>query len=158
LFTGDASSDFLMEALFRGGFATKPTSRSLDDGLEMIGAFQTAAIRCVPPGNLPLPIEQRNCRPFLTSEVKLLPRVKAVLALGRIAFIGYLKSIDVPGFRASGHIFRHGGRYELGQQLPTLFASYHPSPRNTNTGRLTASGLSMVVSNIIHYLAQERRE
>lgn len=152
LFTGDASSDFLMKALFRGGFATKPTSRSIGDGLEMRRAFQCATVRCVPPSNRPLPIEQRNCRPFLTSEIKLLPRVRAVLTLGRIAFTEYLRSVDVAGFRPSKYVFRHREQYALGNGLPTVFASYHPSPRNTNTGRLTIEGLSEVVLRIRRFL------
>src|SRR5512137_1515904 len=84
MFTGDRSGDFLYRALFEAGFATQPESTHRNDGLSLKNCYITASLRCAPPGNKPLPSELRNCRPFLEEEMRLLGRVRAVLALGRI--------------------------------------------------------------------------
>src|SRR4029077_6641365 len=93
MFTGDRSGDFLYRALYESGWANQPTSRHPGDGLELRGCYITAAVRCAPPGNKPRPEEIRNCRRWIASELKLLKRVRAVLALGRIAFESYLTTI-----------------------------------------------------------------
>src|SRR5204863_3806836 len=91
MFTGDRSGDFLYRALYEAGFANQPLSRDRSDGLELRGCYITAALRCAPPKNKPLPRELRNCQPYLERELQLLKRVRAVLALGRIAFDAYLR-------------------------------------------------------------------
>src|SRR5215471_20215859 len=90
MFTGDRSGDFLYRALYETGFASQPESTSRDDGLKLTGAYVTAAVRCAPPGNKPLPQEFRNCRPYLEGELDLLKDVRVVVALGRAAFDAYL--------------------------------------------------------------------
>jgi uracil-DNA glycosylase family 4 len=139
MFTGDRSGDLLYRVLHRAGFASQPRAVSRDDGLELRGAYLTAAVHCAPPGNKPAPAEIRACRGYLERELDLLTRVRVVVALGRTAFDVYLSVL-----RGRGHIgnlrayrFAHGAEYALGADLPTLLASYHPSQQNTQTGRLT---------------------
>ncbi len=152
VFTGDPSARFLMEALHEVGFASQPTSEHRDDGLVLRDAYITAAVKCVPPENRPTAEETQNCRRYLVRELKLMPGVRAVLALGRIAFEGYEGALaEVTGERYSLP-FRHGAHYPLGQGLPDLFASYHPSPRNTNTGRLQRGELIAVLQDVRSYL------
>ena len=152
MFTGDPTADFLAAALHRAGFASQPTSQHRADGLELRDAFETAVVRCAPPDDRSTPEEQRQCRPFLQEEVRLLPHVKAALAFGHVAFDNFLRAMRETTGERLRHRFAHGGRYELGASLPTLFASYHPSPRNTNTGRLTAAALDSVLADINSFL------
>ena len=140
VFTGDGvggSGDFLMSALHRAGFASIPTSHHPDDGLSLRDAFIAAAVRCAPPDNKPTPEEIANCLPHLDEEIAALPRVRVVVALGKIAFDAYLQLVKRRGRAlrprpAFGHAVTHA--------LPncqTLIGCYHPSRQNTNTGKLT---------------------
>jgi uracil-DNA glycosylase family 4 len=130
MFTGDSSGDWLARAMCESGFASKPTSSERDDGLVLKDAYITAAVRCAPPDNKPLPAELANCSKYLTAELGILSNVQVVLALGKIAFDAYCKAIGTKRL-----VFAHGARFELSGR--TLLASYHPSRQNTNTGRLT---------------------
>jgi uracil-DNA glycosylase family 4 len=130
MFTGDSSGDWLIRAMHETGFASMPTSTSMDDGLVLRDAYITAVVRCAPPGNKPLPSELLNCSQYLVSELKLLDNVKVVLALGKIAFEAYCRTAG-----AKGLVFGHGARYDIDGKV--LLASYHPSRQNTNTGKLT---------------------
>ncbi len=138
MFTGDSSGNFLYRVLHRAGFASQPTSVSRDDGLRLKDLYITAAIRCCPPGNKPLPQEFANCRPYLERELDLLPNVAVVVTLGKLAHDTYLTILKSRGAisRRSAYPFRHGAVYKFGQGLPTLIASYHPSQQNTQTGKL----------------------
>jgi uracil-DNA glycosylase family 4 len=152
MFTGDGprgAGDFLMSALHRAGLASRPRSERGDDGLVLSGAYLTAVVRCAPPGNRPLREEIASCLPFLVEELGILGDVRAVLALGRVAFDGYLRALElmdvvVPRPRPR---FAHGAIYELGEGLPVLVASYHPSRQNTQPGRLTAAMLDAVIAS-----------
>jgi uracil-DNA glycosylase family 4 len=130
MFTGDSSGDWLARAMHETGFASMPTSRSKGDGLVLNDVYVTAAVRCAPPDNKPLPSELANCSQYLVSELALLENVRVVLALGKIGFDAYCKAAG-----AKGMVFGHGARYNVGDRI--LLASYHPSRQNTNTGRLT---------------------
>ncbi len=152
LFTGDPTADFLVAALHRAGFASQPTSRHRDDGLEMIDAYELAVVRCAPPQDKPTTQEQHTCRAFLREEMELLPNVRAVLAFGRIAFDNYLRALSERLGRRLRFPFKHGAGYEMEAGLPTLFVSYHPSPRNTNTGRLTVDALDLVFAGVRRWL------
>jgi uracil-DNA glycosylase family 4 len=148
MFTGDSSGDTLTTALHRAGFANQATSQHRDDGLELHDAFITAVVRCAPPKNRPTRQEQVNCRGYLARELDLLSSVRVVLALGHIAFEGYLsllreQVVDVPRLP-----FRHGACYKFEPPLPTLVVSYHPSRQNTQTGRLTQAMLDEVFGQI----------
>lgn len=139
MFTGDRSGDWLYGALHRVGFASQAASVSCEDGMRLRDCYITATVRCAPPGNKPLPEEFDLCRPYLAEELRLLRRIRVVIALGKIAFDGYLKAC-----RDLGHdlprplpAFGHGRVHRLPSGV-TLIASYHPSQQNTFTGKLTA--------------------
>lgn len=154
MFTGDRSGDFLYARLHEAGFASQPASHHRGDGLALRGAYITATCRCAPPGNKPLPAEVANCRPYLEAELELL-RPRAVLALGKIAFDGFLALLLSRGEIASraGFVFHHGASYALPNGLPHLFAVYHPSQQNTNTGRVTPAMYRRVLLKIRRFLA-----
>lgn len=142
MFTGDGSGDFLYAALHRAGFASQPTSRGRDDGLVLTDAYITAACRCAPPDNKPAGEELGACRPFLAQEIALLPAVRVVVALGRIAFDAVLRvysNLQPSTFNLKNPVFAHNALASLGPGLPALIASYHPSRQNTQTGRLTSA-------------------
>lgn len=140
MFTGDASGDFLFPALHRAGLASRNRSRSRDDGLTLQGVFISAAARCAPPGNKPLPQELVNCAPWLAAELAFLPKLRVVLALGRIAHDAWLRLTREP---VSSVNFRHGGEAQVGSLV--LLDSYHVSRQNTNTGRLTTAMFDAVL-------------
>ena len=152
MFTGDRSGEFLYRLLHRAGLANQPNSTHRSDGLGLRNTYITAAIRCAPPANRPLPGEILNCRPYLETELELL-RPRAVLALGRIAFDAYLRLLQERGVIAarSAYPFSHGASYPL-PGGPRLFASYHPSQQNTQTGRLTPAMFIRVLGKIRRYL------
>lgn len=137
-FTGDASGNFMYPILYEAGFANQPTAVRRDDGLKLRGLYITAAGRCAPPDNKPLPQELANCAPYLEREVDGLKKVKVVVALGKIAFDAYLNFLKSRGLLPSRKefVFRHGARYAM-PDGKTLLASYHPSNQNTQTGKLT---------------------
>jgi uracil-DNA glycosylase family 4 len=144
VFTGDGdggSGDFLMRALHRTGFANIPTSRAADDGLILTDTYIAMAVRCAPPENKPLPEEIARCLDHLEAEVALLPRVRVVVALGKIGFDTWLQLQKRRGVTHSPRPqFAHGVvvRMEGGREsAPTLIGCYHPSRQNTNTGKLT---------------------
>ena len=139
MFTGDRSGDWLYGALHRFGFASQPEATSVDDGLQLFDAFVTAALRCAPPDNHPLPEERSRCRPFLEQELDhFLPRLRCIVSLGDYAFTHILRVLrdrghPVPTPRPK---FRHGGELAVGHEFHVL-SSYHPSQQNTFTGKLT---------------------
>ena len=144
-FTGDGSGDFLYPVLYRTGFASQPAAVSREDGLSLRDCWITSVVRCAPPGNKPNPEELANCMPYLDREFALLPRLRVVVCLGRIAFDGCLKHFVRTGEIESkaGFTFSHGAEYKLPSGR-SLLASFHPSLQNTNTGRLTAPMLEKV--------------
>jgi uracil-DNA glycosylase family 4 len=154
MFTGDSSGNTLFAALHRAGFANQPTSEHRDDGLELRDAFITAMARCAPPQNQPTRQEQLNCRGYLVRELELLSSVRVVLALGRIAFDGYLELVRERGVDVPRVSFEHNACYKFDPPLPTLVVSYHPSRQNTQTGRLTPAMLDQVFGRIRELLAE----
>jgi uracil-DNA glycosylase len=132
VFTGDRSGDWLYAALYRAGFANQPTSRSKDDGLRLLDAYVSAAVRCAPPGNRPTPLERDNCLPYLQRELRLLPGVRVIVCLGSFAYDAVSRALSI---RARPR-FGHGVEAPL-LDSRTLVCSYHPSQQNTFTGRLT---------------------
>jgi uracil-DNA glycosylase family 4 len=138
MFTGDRSGDFLYAALHKAGFANQATSLHRDDGLQLKNAYISATCRCAPPENKPLPKEIANCRRYFERELEIL-NPKAVLALGKIAWDGYLEILKQRGVIASRALYKfaHGAEAELAPGMPRLFGVYHPSQQNTQTGRVT---------------------
>lgn len=140
VFTGDRSGDWLYEALYRYGFANQASSTHRDDGLVLSNCYIGATVRCAPPGNKPLPEEFDNCRRFLRDEIRLLKRMRVVIALGRLAFAHYVRTCRLEGLDIPSPTprFKHGAAYRLPWGV-LLLGSYHPSQQNTFTGKLTRS-------------------
>jgi uracil-DNA glycosylase family 4 len=141
VFTGDRSGDWLFRSLHRAGFANQSLSVDRSDGLKMIDCYIAAGVRCVPPDNKPLPEERRNCLPYLVREMRALPRLSAIVTLGSIAWDATLTAL-----RENGHQvpvpkprFGHGAGVEIGGLQ--VIGCYHPSPQNTNTGKLSEQAL-----------------
>jgi len=128
----------MFPVLYEAGFASQPNSQSRNDGLMLNDMWISAVVRCAPPGNKPLPEEQRNCSHWLDEEVALLTRLRVVVCLGKIGFDGFISHLVRTGELAgrSGFEFRHGAEYRLPNGVQ-LLATYHPSLQNTNTGKLT---------------------
>ena len=132
MFTGDASGNFLFDALYRAGFASQPEATTRDDDLTLSDLFITAVARCVPPGNKPSSAELENCQPYLERELEMI-QPQVLVPLGRIAFERLRRIYSIP---ASALDFAHGATYRMKNGL-WLVCSYHPSQQNTQTGRLT---------------------
>jgi uracil-DNA glycosylase len=149
-FTGDASGKFMYPVLYETGFANQPTATDRNDGLKLTNLYITAAVRCAPPDNKPLPQELAECSHFLDRELAGLRNVKVIVALGKIGFDAYLnyvkrrlahpsaKNAEEWGthFSKKAYVFRHGASYQM-PDGKVLLASYHPSNQNTQTGKLT---------------------
>jgi uracil-DNA glycosylase len=156
VFTGDGSGDFLMSALHRTGFANIATSQRADDGLHLTDAYILSAVRCAPPDNKPLPEEITRCLEHLEVELTHLPRVRVVVALGKIGFDAWLQLLKRRGVKPSpkprfghGEVVTFDERAELrrggpSSPLPVLMGCFHPSRQNTNTGKLTAPMMESV--------------
>ena len=135
MFTGDRSGDFLYAALHATGFANQPTSEHRDDGLRLTYCFITAAVRCAPPANKPLPAERDNCRPWLDAELELLEHARVMVCLGKFAW-----DVIAPRPRPK---FGHGAEARSGRYA--LLGCFHPSQQNTFTGKLTAPMIETVL-------------
>jgi uracil-DNA glycosylase len=146
-FTGDYAGDLLYGTLARLGFAAGTYGARADDGFTLVDCRIANAVRCVPPENKPTPEEIATCRPFLAATLKDMPRLAAVLALGRIAHESFVVAC---GARRADHPFGHGRVHHVGALA--LFDSYHCSRYNTNTGVLTAEMFRAVVANIRKHL------
>jgi len=137
-FTGDASGNFMYPVLYETGFASQPTATDRNDGMKLTNLYITAAVRCAPPDNKPLPSELAACSTFLDRELAGLENLKVIVALGKIGFDAYLNYLKRGDLLASkkAYIFKHGARYAM-PNGKVLLASYHPSNQNTQTGKLT---------------------
>jgi uracil-DNA glycosylase len=131
-FTGDGAGVILYETLLKTGFATGRYEARPDDGLTLIDCMITNAVRCAPPANKPLPVEEATCRPFLIDRLAALPRLKVIVTLGDISRKNVLKALGLPASVAPAG---HGVEAPVGPYI--LLNSYHCSRLNTNTGRLT---------------------
>ncbi len=153
MFTGDRSGDWLYRALYKVGFANQPTSTDINDGLTLTNCLITATCHCAPPQNKLTAEEIRTCRPFLMREFAALRNLKVILALGKIAFDGVLKTLQEETGESPGkYTFGHGVEYLLpGNRV--LLGSYHPSQQNTFTGRLTEPMFDAIFSRACTLLA-----
>jgi uracil-DNA glycosylase family 4 len=146
-FTGDASGNFLYPALYRAGFASKPTSVSRTDGLTLTDLYTAPICRCAPPDNKPTSREMANCQPYLEREFEMIhPRI--LVALGRVAHEGILRILSIPGISMP---FAHLAIFTLPRDIK-LVCSYHPSRQNTQTGRLTVDMFDQVWQTVIGLL------
>ena len=141
-FTGDHAGILLYTTLLRFGFAEGEYRADPADGLQLHDCRVINAVRCVPPANLPSPIEIRACNGFLAAELAAMPGARVVLALGTLAHAAVLRAL---GLKLSGCVFRHGAFHALADGR-VLADSYHVSRYNTNTGRLTEAMFEAVVA------------
>lgn len=149
VFTGDRSAAFLVRAFYEAGFANQPTSVRRNDGLRYRDLYLTAAVRCAPPENRPTPQERAVCAPFLERELLALPEARAILALGGFAWDAVRDVLPrVYGGDRPSQEFSHGACVPLGPGRPMLWGSYHPSPQNTNTRKLTLPMLVELLDQI----------
>ena len=137
VFTGDKSADFLFKCLFKIGYSNQPKSENINDGLKLINAYLTTALKCVPPQDKPTSVELKNCFNFFSKEIDELKSIKVVVCLGKIAFDTCVKSLDLKSF---GFKFTHGKVNKVSTNF-YIASCYHPSPRNVNTGRLTEKSM-----------------
>jgi uracil-DNA glycosylase family 4 len=142
--------------MHRAGLASQPTSVARDDGLALSGAYVITAVRCAPPANRPLPDEVARCAHFIDDEAAALPRVRAFLALGAIAWRACLDHFERSGARVARPRpkFRHGAVVRT-PGAPILVGSYHVSQQNTQTGRLTPAMFDAVLG-LAQRLAADR--
>ena len=148
VFTGDQSSDFLFKCLFAAGFSNQPTSLHKNDGLLLYNSYLTTALKCVPPGDKPTPSELKTCFSFFKNEINSLHKINIILALGKIAFdacINFYKQEYI--IRNKDYIFSHGKKFKLPDNK-ILIGSYHPSPRNVNTGRINIKKMVSLLNDI----------
>nr|WP_255720776.1 uracil-DNA glycosylase [Acuticoccus kalidii] len=143
-FTGDYAGTLLYDTLAAHGLANDAFDARIDDGLVLHGAAVTNAVRCVPPQNKPTGAEIKSCAPFLAATVAAMPRIRVILALGRIAHDAVLRTF---GARLSAHPFGHGRIHRI-DGAPAIADSYHPSRYNVNTGVLNAEMFGAVISEI----------
>ena len=156
MFTGDRSGDWLYGALHRAGLSTRADSAWRDDGLDLMNAWLTAAVRCAPPANKPTRAERDACRPFLEREILALEELRTVVSLGGFAWdvtIGVLRNLGY-GVPSPKPKFGHGTEAEIGSPpgspgALTLIGSYHPSQQNTFTGRLTREMFDAVWERVV---------
>jgi uracil-DNA glycosylase family 4 len=147
IFTGDRSGDWLFGALYRAGFANQPQSLSRDDGLALTGCYVTAAVRCAPPGNRPLPSERDNCLPYFVRELSVLARARVILCLGGFGWDAALRALAALGIARPRPRPRFGHGAHVALDRFVLLGCYHPSQQNTFTGRLTEAMLDEVLAS-----------
>jgi uracil-DNA glycosylase len=143
-FTGDYAGELLYATLLEFGFASGVYDRRRDDGLTLVDCAIVNAVRCVPPQNKPTPEEISTCRRYLTPAISALPRLKIMVALGRIAHESALRALKLS---LSKFPFAHGARHPVSAAI-SLFDSYHCSRYNTNTGVLTETMFRQVFASI----------
>lgn len=149
-FLGDYAGELLYRSLLNAGFARGAHDVAAPGQLTLVDCMITNAVRCVPPGNKPTPEEIARCRQFLIGRLHALPKLRAILALGRIAHESTLAAL---GEKRKDHPFAHGAQHRLGGGL-MLFDSYHCSRQNTNTGRLTPQMFAAVLAEIAKALGR----
>ena len=149
VFTGDRSSDFLYKCLYKAKLSNQPNSDHRNDGLKLRDIFITTALKCVPPGDKPIPAELKTCFKYFKQEIDLLKNIKVIVALGKIAFDAcltfYKKNYN---FKNKKYIFVHGAKYKLPDQK-ILVSCYHPSPRNVNTKRINKEKLVTLLKKVL---------
>ncbi len=149
-FTGDHAGVLLYETMIHHGFATGTYDARTDDGMQLAGSRVINAVRCVPPANLPQPLEIRTCNRFLQAELQGMPNLRVVLTLGVLAHAAVLRACGLPAARVR---FQHGAFTTLPNGL-TLADSYHVSRYNTNTGLLTAAMFAEVIAGVAAQLGR----
>ena len=148
VFTGDKSADFLFSCLYKTGFANQPNSTNKNDGLELKNMYLTTALKCVPPEDKPTSKELKTCFNYFNEEISYLKNVSIIVALGKIGYdacLNYYKQYYE--IKNKDFIFSHGSKNILPDKK-LLIGSYHPSPRNVNTGRINQNKMVKLLNSI----------
>ena len=148
VFTGDRSADFLFSCLYKTGFASQPDSINRNDGLKLYNMYLTTALKCVPPEDKPTSKELKTCFNFFNQEINHLKKITTIVALGKIghdACVNYYKQHYE--IKNKDFIFSHGSTNILPDKK-ILIGSYHPSPRNVNTGRIDQNKMVKLLNKI----------
>ena len=147
VFTGDKSADFLYKCLYKAKMSNQPTSENKNDGLKLYNTYVTTALKCVPPGDKPTPLELKTCFKYFKQEINLLINSKIIIALGKIAFDTCIKFYkEIYFLKNKDFIFAHGAKYQLPDKK-ILIGCYHPSPRNVNTKRINLDKMVKLFNN-----------
>ena len=141
VFTGDKSSDFLYKCLFKANISNQSNSDYKHDGLRLKNAYITTALKCVPPGDKPHPLELKTCFKYFKEEINLLNKSRVIIALGKIAFDACVEFYKKHYKISSNVKFGHSKFFKLPNDI-LLVGSYHPSPRNVNTGRINVNKMT----------------
>ena len=148
VFTGDRSADFLYKCLYKAKMSNLPTSENKNDGLKLYNVYITTALKCVPPGDKPTPLELKTCFVFFKKEIDLLKNVKIIVALGKIAFDACIQFYKENYFlKSKNYKFSHSIKYQLPDKK-ILIGCYHPSPRNVNTKRINLNMMAKLFKNV----------
>ena len=148
VFTGDKSADFLFSCLYKTGFANQPNSTNKNDGLVLKNMYLTTALKCVPPEDKPTSKELKTCFNYFNEEISYLKNVSIIVALGKIGYdacLNYYKQYYE--IKNKDFIFSHGSKNILPDKK-LLIGSYHPSPRNVNTGRINQNKMVKLLNSI----------
>ena len=154
VFTGDQSSDFLFRCLYEAGLSNQPHSLNKNDNLKLFDIYLTTALKCVPPGDKPTKAELKTCSFYFKKENHYLKKINIILALGKIAFdtcIKFYKEDYI--IKNKNFVFSHGCKYELPDKK-ILIGSYHPSPRNVNTGRINFEKMVLLFKDVKEMLEE----
>tara|TARA_Y100000590_G_C15364718_1_gene880293 strand:+ start:38 stop:715 length:678 start_codon:yes stop_codon:yes gene_type:complete len=148
VFTGDKSADFLFKCLHKAGFSNQPISIDINDGLKLNNLYLTTALKCVPPEDKPTSDELKTCFNFFKKEIQFLPKTNTIVTLGKIAFDAclnfYKQDYDI---KRKDFVFKHAVEYLLPDNK-ILIGSYHPSPRNVNTGRIDVKKMVTLLKKV----------
>jgi uracil-DNA glycosylase family 4 len=150
-FTGDYSGEIFYSTLLKFGLARGEYRGEADDDVALVGTIVLNAVKCLPPANRPLPREVATCRKFLEASLAALPKVRVVLALGRIAHASAAKALGIGPAK-----FAHGAE-TVAPDGRLLLASYHCSRQNTNTGKLTREMFERVFERVLVYRSSTSR-
>ena len=156
VFTGDKSADFLFKCLYKVKLANQPSSVHRNDGLKLYNTYLTTALKCVPPEDKPTSNELKVCSKYLNNEIFLLKNINTILALGKIGFDSCIKFYKEKHIlRNKDFVFYHGCNYILPDKK-ILIGSYHPSPRNVNTGRINLEKMEILLNKTIKLLKRTK--
>ncbi|WP_337860770.1 uracil-DNA glycosylase [Ferroplasma sp.] len=150
IFTGDKSSDFLISSMYEAGFTNIPVSENINDGLKYNNMYITLALKCAPPDNIPLKCELENCNPYIEKEIDAMHKLKAILCLGKISFDSIIKYFRSRNIKTTGIKFINEKYYDIAGIR--LYCSYHPSPRNVNTGLLKKEDFIALLKEIKNFI------
>ena len=153
VFTGDRSAEFLFKCLKKAQISNNSKSENKYDGLVLKNTYITLALKCLPPNDKPTKNELNECSKFLKNELFLLNNIKVILTLGQIAFDSCLKFFDLP---KKDFKFKHGAIYNIKNQMK-MVSSYHPSPRNVNTGKIDEKKMTCLLKHISRSLKPHQK-